>query len=318
VETSLIRQDLFRRDFTINALAVNLAGERHGELVDFFGGRKDLQRHEIRVLHSLSFIDDPTRAIRAVRYARRLGFSIAADTRNLIATAISEGVFDRLSGQRLRRELQMLLSEPHPTPAVALLAELGLLPVISPDFVWNETTRRFLLETESQRAWYQLQQLGPAADSWLLYLGALVVQSAEGAADRLAERLQLVGELARRMSELPSLVQDIVAAANNVGLSPAQRMHRIDGRKCEPILLAMASVDMEARRRLAAAIEASATAILPVNGAQLVEAGIQPGPNIGRALAAARDALVDGEISAAEAFDFALEAAKNRAVEDAR
>jgi tRNA nucleotidyltransferase (CCA-adding enzyme) len=316
VQTSLIRQDLYRRDFTINALAVNLAGERHGELVDFFGGRKDLQRNEIRVLHSLSFIDDPTRAIRAVRYARRLGFTIAADTRNLITTAISEGVFDRLSGQRLRRELQILLSEPHPTPAVGLLAELGLLTVISPDVGWNENVRRYLLETESQRAWYQLQQLGPPAESWLLYLGALVVQANDGAADRLVDRLQLVGELALRMSELPILVNEITAAANNTGLSPSERMHSVDGRRCEPILLAMAEVDMEARRRLAAALEASARTVLPVTGGQLIRAGVRPGPIVGRALAATRDALVDGEITGSEAFDFALGQAAGQPMEE--
>ena len=98
VATSLIRQDLYRRDFTINALAISLEGEQFGQLIDFFGGRRDLSQREIRVLHSLSFIDDPTRAIRAVRYARRLNFEVAQDTEHLIRTAVSEGVFERLSG----------------------------------------------------------------------------------------------------------------------------------------------------------------------------------------------------------------------------
>ena len=78
VETSLIRQDLFRRDFSINAMAVALAGSSFGQLLDFFGSRRDLRNKEMRALHSLSFIDDPTRAIRAARYVRRLGFSVAA------------------------------------------------------------------------------------------------------------------------------------------------------------------------------------------------------------------------------------------------
>ena len=163
VATSLIRQDLYRRDFTMNSLAVVLSGERYGELVDFFGGRMDIQRQEIRVLHSLSFIDDPTRALRAVRYARRLGFTIASDTRNLISTALEEGVFERLSGQRLRRELETLLAEPHPTPALALVADLGLLPAICPDLKWSEEARSYLMEIEGQLAWFQLEQHGCAA-----------------------------------------------------------------------------------------------------------------------------------------------------------
>jgi len=317
VETSLIRQDLYRRDFTINALAVTLAGDRHGQLVDFFGGRKDLQKKEIRVLHSLSFIDDPTRAIRAVRYARRLGFSIAADTSNLITTAIGEGVFDRLSGQRLRRELQILLSEPHPTSAIALLAELGLLPAIFPDFVWSEGIRSYLLELEGQRAWHQLEHLGSPLELWFLYLGALVVRTADGAADRLVARLQMVGDVARRMQELPHVVAEITAAANDAGLPLSQRMHRIDGRKSEPILLAMAAVEMDARRRLANAVEASARTVMPVTGAQLIDAGVRPGPHVGKALSTTRDALVDGVITSGEAFDFALKEAKNTAGEEA-
>ena len=314
VETSLIRQDLYRRDFTINSLAVALGGDRFGELVDFFGGRRDLQRREIRVLHSLSFIDDPTRAIRAIRYARRLGFPIAADTRHLIATAIGEGVFDRLSGQRLRRELENLLSEPHPAPSLGLLADLGLLPTISPDFVWSEDLGSYLLEVEGQHAWYELERFGPPPKPWLLYLGALVHRAPDGAAERLADRLQLVGDLRRHMLELPDTVRDMVSAATNPGLSTSARMHFVEGRSPEAVLLAMADLGMSDRRQLADAVEALARIDSPVTGSELVAAGVPPGPHVGKALAKARDALVDGEINAEEAHDFALEAARAEAI----
>jgi len=193
VATSLIRQDLYRRDFTINSLAVVLSGERYGELVDFFGGRMDIQRKEIRVLHSLSFIDDPTRALRAVRYSRRLGFTIAPDTRNLISTALEEGVFESLSGQRLRRELEILLAEPHPTPALALIADLGLLPAICPELRWSEEARSYLMEVEGQLAWYQLEELGVPPEPWILFLGGLALSAGSEAMLELAERLQLGG-----------------------------------------------------------------------------------------------------------------------------
>ncbi len=316
VETSLIRQDLYRRDFTINSLAVVLGGDRYGELVDFFGGRKDLQGHEIRVLHSLSFIDDPTRAIRAIRYARRLGFSIASDTRNLISTAIGEGVFERLSGQRLRRELETLLSEPHPTPSLGLLSELGLLPVISPDFAWSEALRSYLHEVEGQHAWYELEQLGPPPEPWLLYLGALVIRAADGAAKRLADRLQLVGVSRRRILELPEAVRDMIAAATDPDLSKAERTHRVEGQSPEAVLLTMADLKMPHRRRLADAIGTLARVVTPVTGGELLAAGVPPGPHVGRALARTRDALVDGEITADEALSFAIEAARTAAVSE--
>ena len=316
VETSLIRQDLYRRDFTINSLAIALAGDRYGELVDFFGGRKDLQRREIRVLHSLSFIDDPTRAIRAVRYARRLGFSIAADTRHLISTAIGEGVFDRLSGPRLRRELENLLSEPHPTLSLGLLAELGLLPVISPDFVWSEDLRSYLLKVEGQHAWYTLEALGPPPEPWFLYLGALVHRASHGAAERLTERLQMAGEYRRRMLELPDAVRDMVAAATDPDLSTSSRMHRVEGCSPEAVLLAMAGLGMPDRRRLADAVEAHARIVTPVSGGALLAFGIPPGPHVGRALVKTRDALVDNEIEAEDALDYAVELARAESISE--
>jgi tRNA nucleotidyltransferase (CCA-adding enzyme) len=308
VETSLIRQDLYRRDFTINALAVALSGDRYGELVDFFGGRKDLSRKEIRVLHSLSFIDDPTRAIRAVRYARRLAFTVAADTRHLISTAVQEGVFERLSGQRMRRELKHLLEEPHPARSLALLAELGLFPAISPDLVWNEDVRAFLVEVEAQVAWYRLLGLGELPERWLLYGGALVLQADEGAAQRLAVRLSLSGALFRRLVELPDRV-DQARQGGDATLRRSQRVRLVEDQPAEAVLLAMASVELEPRRVLADAVDAAARVRSPVLGRQLLAAGIAPGPHIGEALQRTRDALVDGDIRSQEALVYAIEAA---------
>jgi tRNA nucleotidyltransferase (CCA-adding enzyme) len=317
VATSLIRQDLYRRDFTINSLAIALASDRHGELVDFFGGRKDLHRKEIRVLHSLSFIDDPTRAIRAARYARRLGFTIAPDTQHLIATAIHEGMFDRLSGQRLRRELQHLLEEPHPTPSIALLAELGLLPAISQDLGCNENVRSFLLEVEGQLAWYRLQRLGTVPVPWLMYMGGLALHAPEGAIDRLADRLQLTGDFARRMRALPEAVEQI-KAGSRPNLARSERVTTVEAHPPEAILLAMAGLDLDARRRVADAAEAAERVRPPVTGADIVATGIPPGPHVGLALKATRNAMVDGKIDGGKAFEFALSIAYEHQAEDVR
>jgi tRNA nucleotidyltransferase (CCA-adding enzyme) len=314
VATSLIRQDLYRRDFTINALAIALTSSRYGELVDFFGGRKDLHRKEIRVLHSLSFIDDPTRAIRAVRYARRLGFTIAHDTRNLITTAIHEGMFDRLSGQRLMRELHHLLDEPHPTPSLALLAELGLLPAISHDLAWDEQVRSFLLEVEGQFAWYRLEQLGPPPEPWLLYLGGLALRAPNGAPARLADRLQLSGDLRRRTLALADGVSE-VRAASLPNLVRSERVTAVESHPPEVLLLAMAGLDIEARRRVANAAVAAVRVLPPVTGREILAAGIAPGPHVGIALKRTRDAIVDGELSSQDALEFAVSVARNSQTE---
>lgn len=309
VETSLIRQDLYRRDFTINALAVALSGDRYGQLLDFFGGRRDLERGEIRVLHSLSFIDDPTRAIRAVRYARRLGFEIASDTRRLIATAVAEGVFARLSGQRLRHELELLLAEPHPAESLAMLAQLGLLGVLDPGLEWSRAAHSFLLDLEGLAEWYTLGRLGDPPEPLPFYLGGLAVRSGEEIARRLASRLALAGQAARSFEALPGQVARF-AALSREGAPASRIAEAIERTGAAPALLAMAGLDEAARARMAEAMERVARLELPVRGKDLVEAGLPPGPHIGAGLREARRALLDGRISREEAAAVALEAAR--------
>ena len=126
VQTARIEEDLARRDFTINAMALELSAAVRPRLVDAFGGRRDLERRSLRFLHAHSPFDDPTRAFRAVRYANRLGFRIAPDAGRAIRAALRSGAFDAVSGDRLRRELELLFAERNRAAAVRRLAGLGL------------------------------------------------------------------------------------------------------------------------------------------------------------------------------------------------
>ncbi len=309
VATSLIRQDLYRRDFTINSLAVVLSGDRYGELVDFFGGRMDIQRLEIRVLHSLSFIDDPTRALRAVRYARRLGFTVAPDTRNLISTALKEGVFERLSGQRLRRELEYLLAEPHPTTALELVADLGLLPAICPGLKWSDEIRSYLMEVEGQLAWHQIEQLGAPPEPWILFLGGLALVAGANVSEDLAHRLQLGGLTRDLFLSLSASVAEINQISNS-GMSLSQQAQVVEQHSTEALLLAMSGLPLQSRRNLASAAVAAVRVQLSVTGQNLIDEGISAGPHIGRALRMTRDALIDDMIAADDALRWALETAR--------
>lgn len=114
VETSSIKKDLYRRDFTINTLAVKLNLKDFGLLIDFFGGQRDLREKTIRVLHNLSFVEDPTRAFRAIRFSERFGFKISKHTENLIKSTIEMKLFDMLSGPRLYEELLISFKETEP------------------------------------------------------------------------------------------------------------------------------------------------------------------------------------------------------------
>ena len=127
VAPSSIKEDLYRRDFTINALAIHLNSSHFGELIDFYGGWRDLKNKTIRVLHDRSFVDDPTRVFRAIRFAQRSGFRIENNTLSLLTETAAGDLIHQLSGPRLRNEVMLLLSEKDPRRAIRRIAEFGLL-----------------------------------------------------------------------------------------------------------------------------------------------------------------------------------------------
>ncbi|MCB8985377.1 MAG: CBS domain-containing protein, partial [Ardenticatenaceae bacterium] len=135
VERGSIKLDLHRRDFTINTLAVRLDGAHLGELLDFYGGRRDLQQGLVRVLHSLSFIDDPTRILRAVRYEQRLKFAIEPRTAELLSDGLS--MLDRVTGDRIRHELELAFREQVPAAVMARLWDMDVMMHIHPALRWN-------------------------------------------------------------------------------------------------------------------------------------------------------------------------------------
>src|SRR5262249_34680846 len=147
VARAALDEDLARRDFTINAMALRLAPGRP-VLVDPFGGRRDLARKAVRMLHPGSPRDDPTRAFRAVRYAHRLGFSIAPRTRRWIRAAVAAGSLGPVSGDRLRRELRLIFSEPDPARAAATMRRLGLDAAVDPALSANRKALEALRRAE--------------------------------------------------------------------------------------------------------------------------------------------------------------------------
>ncbi|MDX1390138.1 MAG: CBS domain-containing protein, partial [Acidobacteriota bacterium] len=175
VVPGVLRQDLYRRDFTINTLAVRLNPRDFGRLLDYFHGRRDLQAGKIRVLHGLSFIEDPTRAYRAVRFAVRLGFEISRESEHLVRVALRERVFDRLSPERLRREVERIFSEKPLVRAVHLLQQHGLLAVLHPGLRPTRTTYKRLERAEEALGWYRLlyRDEDDEIEGWVVGLGVV-------------------------------------------------------------------------------------------------------------------------------------------------
>jgi tRNA nucleotidyltransferase (CCA-adding enzyme) len=309
VETSAMRQDLYRRDFTINAMAIELTPGRLGELFDFFGGQRDLERRQIRVLHSLSFLDDPTRAIRAVRFATRLGFEIAAETRQLVRVAVLEGVFARLSGERLRDEVADLLGEGRPVEALGELAGLGVFPAVFPGVAWSVGLRRFLHEVETVLSWSVLEEVydGPR---WQVFVVALATRAGEGGSKALAQRLALSGKIATAVSGARTRTEQLLAVVCAKGVSPSEVVAAVERVEPAVTVVTMACAGAQERRLLRQALTLWVRTPAPVTGAQLRAAGVPPGPAIGIAVRQTRAAVLDGKVDAAAALDHAVKVAR--------
>ena len=195
VAMSSIKLDLFRRDFTINTLALQLAPDHFGTLIDFFTARKDIKEKAVRVLHNLSFVEDPTRVFRAIRFEQRFGFKIGKVTTDLIRNAVRMAFFDRLSGKRVFTELQHILEEKNPARAVKRMHEFDLLKVIHPSIHYNSTLDRLFKAMSDVLAWYNLSFLDEPCRQWIAHFLILIKQVKRRSAFEICHRLELAPRL---------------------------------------------------------------------------------------------------------------------------
>lgn len=294
VERSSIKQDLHRRDFTVNTLAITLNPGRLGEVLDFFGGLRDLDQGVIRVLHSLSFVEDPTRMLRAVRLEARLGFRIEERTAELMRDAAE--LLERTSGERVAAELMLILQEDAPERALARLQEFGLLERVAEGLRYG---RELLTAMPAARAAASQFEVA-AADLSRTYLCLLVWTSPSGQIEDLVERLRLPRALARTVSRVPDL-RSAVELLSVVELPPSQVYRLLQPFDSASLLAAYAiTADERARDRLLR-YQTEWRRVRPeVTGADLRRWGLKPGPIYSEILEALREAVLDGLVSGRE------------------
>lgn len=304
VERSNIKLDLHRRDFTINTMAIRLDGRHYGDLYDYWGGLSDLKKGLVRVLHSLSFVDDPTRMLRAVRFEQRFGFNIESRTLQLMEDA--HPLVRQLSGDRIRHELNLILAEPRALEMLSRLQGLHLLEAIHPQLLWDEAFRPALhaaLFEPIDTRWGLLERVGGkplrkalAHLAWLLHLedeGALAVGS-------------LLRLPASWLKALPG-AQKIRSALPGLHGEPASQVVELLESTSLPGLYALyLSTPEPAARALLERYAVEWQHIRPrVDGETLKKQGIPPGPAYRAILAALKRAWLDGEVRS-EAEEAAL------------
>jgi tRNA nucleotidyltransferase (CCA-adding enzyme) len=277
VETSSLKRDLYRRDFTINTLAVRINRKDYGQLIDFFGGQKDLKEKAIRVLHNLSFVEDPTRAFRAIRFSERFGFRITRHTENLLKLAVKMNIFDRLSGSRICDELALIFSETDPIKALKRLANYDLLKVIHPGLAFTPGLQAVMQAVRDTVSWFDLSFPGEKRDKGMLCVMALLYglnrQEREASLQRLA-----VPERARALT-LKAFENAERISAGLVPGNAALNYHLLHGRCAEEMLFAMASLgDSEKKQAISGFLLESRSLRPLIKGADLKALGLQPGP----------------------------------------
>ena len=288
VEPATIEEDLGRRDFTINAMAAALVAEERGRLHDPHGGRHDLEAGVIRILHRHSFVDDPTRLLRAVRYEARLGFAMDRDTEALARAAAADRVAGTVSAKRIGDELLQLLAEEPLPAALARLADLGLDRALDPALAVDPDFAAAAAEA------------APAvgADRAMAALAALVTGSLDVLGSWL-EGLDLGAQRRDRVVGAARAAGPITAALNSDPLLPDSELRRLLARP-PPEALALARALDAPPEPISRYLEDLRAVRLDIGGDDLLAAGIEPSPTLGRALAETLRRKLDGEVSGRE------------------
>ncbi|WP_424991880.1 CCA tRNA nucleotidyltransferase, partial [Nitratidesulfovibrio liaohensis] len=298
VELSSIKMDLYRRDFTINAQAVQLNDAHFGRLVDFFGAQRDMKDKVIRVLHSLSFVEDPTRILRAIRFEKRYDFRIGAQCERLIKNALQLGMMDRLSGARLFHELKLIFDEKAPLPCIRRMEDYDILRLIHPLLKLNPAKMDVLTELERVLHWYRLLYLSPAPEPWMLYLLGLCGNGKYLDVAAVTDRLAFSRKVRQDFLTLRENVREVynllnlwmqrdgsMSGLNNL-LSPIAP---------EGILYLMARAKTEdARKHISYYLTRLRGETPDITGNDLLAMGIPAGPAYGRVLRRVLAAKLDG------------------------
>ena len=281
VTRGTIETDLVRRDFTINAMAIRLDGEQQGALIELHGGESDLYSGTLRILHERSFEDDPTRLFRGVRFEQRFGFAFAYDTERLIAPALP--VIDQVSGDRIRRELELTFHETQPLKALARLDELAILRQIDADLRVDD----WIAE--------QFQSQAAPFDPFTCWVW-LVCRLSESSLTRISQRVNLARADAVDLLQ----VQALRDAAETIGrLNSRSGIYRalVDYHD-RAVRAALTVIEQSAARAALVLYLNELRAVTPaLDGTRLQELGVPRGPLIGRILDEVQAAVLDGVIA---------------------
>ncbi len=299
VEKSSVKADLFRRDFTVNSLAIQLTGKDAFSLMDYFNGEKDLKDKVIRVLHNLSFIEDPCRIFRAIRFEQRHGFKIGKQTEAFMKTAVKKRLVDKLSGSRFLNELFLILKENQPVPCIRRMIEFSLFQFISPLMLADVSRLKVLERVEGVLSWAKMVPFVKSPEAWFIYFMGLFYDLDDKAFHHAVERLRLPMRLQKRLeTDRENCKEAIKQLAGKNELAPVEIYEIFSQLSPEAIVFMLTLLDDDRINHFATLYitQYHDLAKLFLTGDDLIRMGVKPGPVFQTVFKTLRDARVDGRV----------------------
>ena len=317
VNKGSIKDDLYRRDFTINTLVIAINQENFGKFLDLFKGKSDILEGKVRILHNLSFIDDPTRILRAVRFQKRYDFKIDPETLKRLKEAVKLKMLFAVEPQRLRDELIMMLKETEPLKALKRLEELAGLDFINPALKLSGKTEKLLKSCREQVRWFKAKFAEHRhLDSWLVYLAGLLsgldLQQVEAVCDKFVFRKSEK----KRILDFFLLRDKLLAKLSRPGLKPSSVYHLLEPLSYEVIILLKAAAGNKcALANMEKFFHVYNGTAISLKGHDLNGLGFVPGPHYRKILRKVLNAKLNGAVSSAqEELELVKKIKKNGAV----
>ncbi len=298
VEKSSIKLDLARRDFTINTLAISLNPDNFGTMIDYFGANRDLKDKTIRTIHNLSFVEDPTRIFRAIKFSNRFGFKIGKVTSNLIKNAITIDCFKNLSGLRVLSELKQIFEEENPIPAIKTMESYGLEKVLHKDLTLIPNTYQLLESVNKILSWHDLLYMDEQYPRWAVYFMALLNRCSYKVCEQICDRLNVpLRERGILLEKRYKAEKQLNLIENSSTYTKQDLYWALINFKTEYILYMMALVKDEELKKAISNFYTHQRGIRPyIKGRDLLKIGLQPGPVFSDILKQVLNAKLDGQL----------------------
>lgn len=298
VERSSIKEDMYRRDFTINTLALYLNPDRFGDLIDYFGGRKDLEKGCIRILYNLSFVEDPTRILRAIRFEQRYRFNIEPDTLRFARDAIERRLLGKLSYKRILQELILILNEKDPVPSLKRMKEIGVWRYILPEVKLEELNEATLKRISIVLGWWDERYFRTDTSRWLLYIMYIMSNLSEEQVEAVLGRYPLDNHSQRCIRESRQAARVAREIMSRPEWKTSELDHRLNNFTGESLVyLLLCLRDETSWEKVVNYLDRKESIRVEINGHDLKNLGLKPGPDYKHILERLYDLKLDGKLS---------------------